>query len=199
MGGWWSGPPKRWRGTVEEARSLDVLRLSREGMLASSGGLWSWRWTSGRDGRELASIGIATGGRGDGTSIRLFYTSTPDGEAPVNRDYEVAIERTPCTYGGSRPWFRCSRCNRRSRFLYLSGGTFVCRLCARLTYWTRRIHRDKGYESGWIEKQIEKVMPRMFRARSEKKRNALRARLERLGGRRNSIWAAIGKQFGIGQ
>src|SRR5439155_6411132 len=115
------------------------------------GGSWFWRWTSSRDGRELGSIGVATVPRGDGLALRLFYTSTPSGGAAVERNYEVTIDRTCCTYGGSRPWFRCPSCGRRSRFIYLSWGLFVCRSCAGLTYWTRRIHRDGGYESGWIE------------------------------------------------
>lgn len=196
MGGWWSGPPKRWKGTVEESRSIDILRFLRKGML-STNGPWTWRWTRARDGSEVGSIGVAGCVRGDQSAVRLFYTHTADGGEPIRRDYEVSIERTPCTYGGSRPWFRCLNCGRRSRFLYLTASLFICRLCARLTHWTRRIHRDGGYESGWIEEQIEKLLPQMLRARSPKRRARLQARLERLGERRDAIWGTIFKRIGI--
>jgi hypothetical protein len=50
--------------------------------------------------------------------------------------YDVCVERTPCRYGGTRPWFRCPWCHRRCALLYgLSGdGYFGCRLCLRLAY-----------------------------------------------------------------
>jgi hypothetical protein len=196
VGGWWSGPPKRWQGTVEQSRSIDVLRFHRKGMLAATGP-WLWRWTRARDGTEVGSIGIAGGLRGDGAAVRVSYTQTVNGGESIRRDYEVSIERTPCAYGGSRPWFRCPNCGRRSRFLYLTESLFACRLCARLTHWTRRIHRDGGYESGWIEEQIDKLMTRMFRARSPKRRAHLQARLERLGERRDAIWGAMISRLGI--
>jgi hypothetical protein len=50
--------------------------------------------------------------------------------------YDVRLERTPCHYGGMRPWFRCPWCKRPCALLYgLSGdGYFGCRLCLRLAY-----------------------------------------------------------------
>lgn len=60
----------------------------------------------------------------------------------------VALDRTPCYYGGSRPWFMCPGCDRRCATLYLTGERFRCRLCADLTYvsrqsaaWVRRMRR----------------------------------------------------------
>ena len=46
----------------------------------------------------------------------------------------IAIERTPCHYGGSRPWFKCTRCGGRAQDLYLAHGRFACRACHGLRY-----------------------------------------------------------------
>ncbi len=191
MGGWWSGPPRRWLGTVEGARSLDVLRFSRNGMISTPGGVWSWRWNDAEDGQETTSIGIATVKLGDALALRLVYRHTPEEGSPIDRDDLVMIERTACRYGGTRPWFRCPACERRSRFLYLSRGLFICRKCARLTYWTRRIHRHGGSESVWIDARIERLQGCLARARSEGKRAHIEARLARLEGRQNAIWASL--------
>jgi hypothetical protein len=197
VGGWWSGPPKRWRGTVEESRALDVLGFLREGMLSSPGGSYVWRWSSGRDGRNLGSIGVSTVGSGTPAAVELSYTFTAGEDAPIKLDYQVRIGWTACTYGGSRPWLHCPRCDRRYRFLYLNSERFACRLCSRLTYSTRRIHRDGGSESGWIEKEIDRLSPRMLRARSGRKRARLEARLARLGQRRDAIWGALARRMGL--
>lgn len=51
-------------------------------------------------------------------------------------DYFVAIVRTCCNYGGTRPWFRCPTCDDRRAVLYTRphGGHFECRQCLRLLY-----------------------------------------------------------------
>ena len=50
----------------------------------------------------------------------------------------VALETTPCRYGGRRPWFRCPRCGSRRRVLYSVGGVFRCRRCHDLAYTSTR-------------------------------------------------------------
>jgi hypothetical protein len=49
---------------------------------------------------------------------------------------ELCIERTGCPFGGSRPWFRCRRCNSRRAILYGldEDNSFSCRRCMRLVY-----------------------------------------------------------------
>jgi hypothetical protein len=71
-----------------------------------------------------------------GNHVRLRYTWTPYGYDPIDLDYQVSIVRTPCHYGGSRPWFRCPRCGCRRAVLYgvASDGRFGCRHCMRLAY-----------------------------------------------------------------
>lgn len=60
---------------------------------------------------------------------------------------EVRIERTPCRFGGERPWFRCPECERRVGVLYLRS-CFMCRKCARLVY---RSQRAGMSERGWMK------------------------------------------------
>lgn len=48
-------------------------------------------------------------------------------------DFYIAVERTACNYGGSRPWFRCPRCRDRRAVLYDGGeSVFGCRRCMHL-------------------------------------------------------------------
>jgi len=35
----------------------------------------------------------------------------------------IPVERTPCHFGGSRPWFRCPQCDTRVSVLYDAGNT----------------------------------------------------------------------------
>nr|WP_298718763.1 hypothetical protein [uncultured Steroidobacter sp.] len=49
-------------------------------------------------------------------------------------DLFIAIERTACNYGGSRPWFLCPGCRTRRAVLYHSVDGFECRHCMRLVH-----------------------------------------------------------------
>ena len=46
----------------------------------------------------------------------------------------VMLTRTPCHYGGTRPWFCCPGCQRRCAKLYLRDDCFRCRDCHGLAY-----------------------------------------------------------------
>ncbi len=45
-----------------------------------------------------------------------------------------AGETTPCTYGGTRPWFVCPIRGERVATLFLRGGRFAWRHCQRIVY-----------------------------------------------------------------
>lgn len=66
-----------------------------------------------------------------------YSVTANGGNETVSTALEVA--RLPCRYGGVRPLFFCPRCCRRSRFLYLRYGRFVCRRCTGLRYWTQTV------------------------------------------------------------
>ncbi len=59
----------------------------------------------------------------------------------ISKDYEggfldtqrILLCSTPCFFGGSRFWFKCT-CGRRVGILYLLGVLFICRTCGDLAY-----------------------------------------------------------------
>ena len=113
-----------WHVKAEHCRSIDVRRLHREGLLRS-GVATTWAWTDKATGERLAAIGLRFA---DGT-LTLAYSLN---DKPTHQ--WVPLERTPCHYGGSRPWFNCPRCQRRVAVLYLRASGFACRHCQRVAY-----------------------------------------------------------------
>ncbi|HXY88252.1 MAG TPA: hypothetical protein VEG44_07420 [Candidatus Acidoferrales bacterium] len=77
-------------------------------------------------------------------ALRLSYTIT-DKDTNKQQEYiiNVPLEWTPCTYGGTRPYFTCPDCHRRVLKLDkpLSHATFSCRL-ARISH-TRAVRTRK--------------------------------------------------------
>jgi hypothetical protein len=113
---------------------IDVLHWNRLGYMRSP--RWfSWAWTT-RDGEQVASVNVRTHHH----SVALKYRICSNGEPYRNVEQRVAIQWTPCRFGGERPWFLCSvtsngvYCGRRVTKLYLAGRLFACRHCYRLAY-----------------------------------------------------------------
>ena len=143
MGGYGSG---RWgthvkKNTVEDCRSLDTVRWTRDKLLEDgavhAGG---WRWTDASTGEERASIGYEVNTAGpEPPYVRLHYKLTRSGE---DLDYKVLLETTHPRLGGLRWWFICPlvmnrrTCGRRVGKLYLppGGRYFGCRHCYDLSY-----------------------------------------------------------------
>jgi hypothetical protein len=121
------------KNTVESCRSVDVLRWNKLGYLRSPR-RFSWAWT--RDGKQVASINVETYRH----SVTLKYRSRSHGQDWSDVEQRVAIEWTPCRFGGERPWFVCSAasngvyCGRSVTKLYGVGRLFACRHCYRLAY-----------------------------------------------------------------
>lgn len=132
MGGFGSGRPG-WHMKAEHTRSLDVNSLHREGCLRT--GYWGgWQWT--RDGERVANIGLRSTAEG----LQLTYRVRSGGDDWQEADYTVPLAWSPCTKGGSRPYFLCPgvragrHCGRRVAKLYSGGRYFLCRHCYRLVY-----------------------------------------------------------------
>ena len=77
-------------------------------------------------------------------------------DSDVATAYPVALDWTPCPFGGARPWFRCplvvdgEPCRHRVRILYRPWGAryFGCRHCHHLTYRTLHVtNRTFSYQS----------------------------------------------------
>lgn len=109
---------------AEHCRQLDVRRWHRDGLLYP-GVSTGWVWTDGSTGERLASIGFSVTDR----AVILAYTLNG---APARQ--HVPLDRTPCYYGGTRPWFGCPRCGGRVAVLFLRSNGFACRRCQRVAY-----------------------------------------------------------------
>ena len=72
--------------------------------------------------------------------LTLTYTLTPTGGESCEVVNTVALESTPCQYGGMRWWFTCPICKQRIGVLYYRRAVLVhsaewaCRHCHDLTY-----------------------------------------------------------------
>ena len=146
---------------------MDVLKFSRTGPLVP-GKSWVWRWT--RNGEEAGSIGAEVVEHGPGVAVKLVYAVNGEPCSCL-----VTIDRTPCHFGGSRPWFRCSGmgCGRRCRHLQLAGLNFVCRQCGRFTYAIRRFHRNLEWEMHRADGRLPSLFAKLRRARTSRRRRAL--------------------------
>lgn len=113
-----------WRQKIELCLRLDVNHLRRCGLLQRRD--WtSWRWTNSYTGEEVGSIAIfAEEGR-----LILSYRAN---ETSVR--FPLYLTNTPCTFGGTRPWFQCPSCYRRCGVVAFSRGTWACRKCLNLAY-----------------------------------------------------------------
>jgi hypothetical protein len=138
MGGLGSGRPSGWgRGTVEASRSIDVNRLHREGCLRA-GWAGGWQWT--RDGERVAFINL----RAEADRLHLSYRVRIGGGEWEDVPETVRIVRTPCRFGGARPYFICPgvvngiACGRRVAQLHGPGRYFLCRHCYRLANASQR-------------------------------------------------------------
>src|SRR5436190_16907560 len=104
-GGWRCGAGRpAWHAKAEHCKSLDIRRWQRDGLL-QDGRAGGWRWTDRETGKETGSIGY--GVREDSGVLYLTLTYSASGQH-INEC--IRIERTICNYGGSRPWFQCTRC-----------------------------------------------------------------------------------------
>jgi len=123
-----------WHVKAEHCLKLDVRDLARRKLLAGGSFIWSWTKTESGERSGSISIGSFVG------SLRLNYTL--DG-TPMQQT--VMLDRTGCNYGGTRPWFRCPRCQQRVGVLFLRSG-FLCRHCGRVAYGSQA---DDAIGRGW--------------------------------------------------
>ncbi len=114
-------------------RRLDVRRLQRDSLLKRRSS-FGWQWLRGREVDGTINI------RPEDDRIILNYKHRQGSYGDwTEMEYAVAIERTPCHFGGERVWFRCPAvgCLRRVAVLY-GAKYFVCRTCYRLAYQCQR-------------------------------------------------------------
>lgn len=116
---------------------IDVRLLHKRGWL-EPGLIVPLSWT--RRGEPAGSIKYVS----HADRIELFYKHRWHGGEWEDVHQTVPLERTPCHYGGSRPWLKCP-CGRRVAILYGAGKLFRCRHCYDLSYETRQSNmRDRS-------------------------------------------------------
>jgi len=124
------GPYRRVRGgrsrpKVERYLAVDIRRLQDYGLLEpSTEGTVQVRSA---DGRQFATAAFLFAASKLRVKLEGITCSVPT---------EIRIERTPCPRGGTRPWFRCRRCNSRRSILYGldEDNSFSCRRCMGLVF-----------------------------------------------------------------
>ena len=111
--------------TIQSCQSIDVLYWDRLSYFRYAP--W-FSWLKTRRGEPKAYVKIQH------DSVILKYTGQAYG------DQYIAIDWTPCRFGGERPWFVCSApsngvaCGRKVAKLYMIARLFACRHCHRLAY-----------------------------------------------------------------
>ena len=134
MGGFGSG--RRFgKDCTNDMLALDVRSINRAGRLTP--GSWlTWQWTC--NGEVTSSIQLRVGTDNVVLDYRNRSHHRNGGEWEPMR-YTVALDWTPCGFGGKRVWWRCPAvgCGRRVAVLH-GGRVFACRECNRLAYRSQR-------------------------------------------------------------
>lgn len=131
MGGFGSGR-KFGKTCTEDMGALDVRSLQRDGrLMPGSSCTLSWK----RRGEVTATVRVAA------ETDRAWLEHQVRDKAGHWQElrYQVELCRTPCTYGGSRLWWKCPvpGCGRRVALLF-AGQVFACRHCHKLAYRSQR-------------------------------------------------------------
>ena len=128
-----------YRAKAENLMRLDIRVWHKQGLLRS-GVTRSWSWS--RSGKPAGSIRFSI----DDSQIRFMYSiNGSDASQTISRT------STPCHFGGSRQWFCCPICQKRTALLYMRSARFACRACQKVAY----------------SSQSEDVMDRMVRKQNQ--------------------------------
>jgi len=142
MGGYGSGRPGSGHPTTDGLLFLDIRYMRcagffRAGRDRSYWGSLSWS----RRGEPSGNVSVIVPASATlyPPEILLSYRTRAWNETAWTDVAEhVAIETTPCRYGGERPWLLCPRCGSRRAVLFSVGGRFRCRDCHGIVYSSTR-------------------------------------------------------------
>lgn len=169
MGGIGSGrKPGGGKFCTSDCLHVDVRDIDREGLLSPDlEGCTRWHPC-----RQL-SVEVPAPPERDWLTLIVRHQTD---QGLLHYRQHVTLARTPCHFGGDRPWFRCARlgCFRKVAVLYVIGATVCCRRCANLAYQSQRQTRcDRAEEHllkingrlGWPEPLFAGMGPRAPRMR----------------------------------
>ena len=123
MGGWGSGQWRRGKRLTSDQCAFDVRLLHRQDAL-KPGMIYQTSWS--REDQEIGAAWI----RVDRDHLTLTYRYQREGQEWQDLQCSIALEQSPVTYGGTRPWLQCAApgCGRRVALLNLAdSGIFACR------------------------------------------------------------------------
>jgi len=133
VGGIFSGrkPAQNTKPSPEEFITLDVRELRKEGGLAPKQSYNLHKYSCGL---KMGILAVTT--RQDRLSLQ--YTAVNEQNRQCSSQ-SVAIDWTPCHFGGRRPWFVCPNesCDKRVAILY-GPHRFLCRNCHGIAYQSQR-------------------------------------------------------------
>lgn len=197
MGGIGSGRRSGYGRTTEDSRPLDIRRLHRKGLLMP-GRRFGWQWTIG--GRPVSDIQIRV--EADEQVALAYRYRQHRNSVCENVKQVVYLDHTPCTYGGTRPWWLCPSCHRRVAVIYAAGKLYACRFCHHLPYACQ--HESYGDRAA---RRADKIRRRLrwklgiFNPRGSKPKGMHWQTFWRLTARHEEYWgvtlAGLREQFGI--
>jgi hypothetical protein len=112
------------RRRCNDCPAIDIHHPHHRELIERPGGCISWRWN--RMGNALCNIDLVL------YPDHVVLTDVTDRSRL--RSISIPLLRTPCRYGGTRPWFECPNCSQRCAKLYFCDGSFRCRKCHGLGY-----------------------------------------------------------------
>ena len=116
--------------TTSNMNQLDINSANRNGgLVPGRSSTWSWTTNYG----AVSRIGMEAGAGG----VFLVYRVKGQAGEWLECRYWVAVQWSPCNYGGNRPWWTCPGCGRRVAVLF-GGDRFACRHCHDLAYKSTR-------------------------------------------------------------
>jgi hypothetical protein len=171
---------------ADEAKAVDLALLRAKGFFKGGDGiLWNSSWTTRGEPSGVVSY-WREDDHGKPRFLWFCYNVQKHGGEWRPLEYPVSIVPTRCHFGGVRHWFICPltvngrACGRRCRSLYLAGDAerFGCRECLRLSYATRRNHRNRFWElchkhDAYVERANLKYRKPRGRKAKERRRGKL--------------------------
>jgi hypothetical protein len=172
---------------AEHLKRIFISKWHRLGYL-QPGNAFGWAWHC--EGVKTGSIGVSIE---SDQCMRLAYSIASDGRDASQR---IGLERTQCHFGGTRAWFCCPRCNKRTGVLYLRLGRFACRKCQQVAYTSQSV--DEMARAWLKQRKLEDRLgeewerPKGMRQRTY---NGLLDSLEDCQRRRDAAFCEVAQRF----
>jgi hypothetical protein len=121
---------RKYRATWDDVATLDADHMASWGAFAGYAGPITF------DDTEPAKLHVEHDAERDTFAAFYVWRGNDDEAAPIRST--VRLERRPCRFGGTRAYFICPRCARRTLRLAVLAGGLQCGVCGKLTWKSRR-------------------------------------------------------------